>query len=138
MTAGGVRLDQPAQVRLFGKGRRTRSVPLMDPTARLLRDHLREHGLDRAEKFQEPVFQNRQGRALTRWAATRGVLVRQTPTPAQERLLPMPSAAKNRSPRGAPCSTATPMSTDISGSLLPLDTWNPVFRSVIGWEEGAA
>ena len=67
MTAGDVRLDQPAQVRLFGKGRKTRAVPLMDPTADLLRDHLRENGLDRPEKFDEPVFQNRRGGRLTRW-----------------------------------------------------------------------
>ena len=67
MTAGDVRLDQPAQVRLFGKGRKMRAVPLMDPTAQLLRDHLREHGLDSPEKSEEPVFQNRQGARLTRW-----------------------------------------------------------------------
>ncbi len=67
MTAGDVRLDQPAQVRLFGKGRKMRAVPLMDPTADLLRDHLRESGLDRPEKFDEPVFRNRQGGRLTRW-----------------------------------------------------------------------
>lgn len=67
MSAGDVRLDPPAQVRLFGKGRKMRAVPLMDPTTELLRDHLRENGLDRAEKSEEPVFQNRQGRRLTRW-----------------------------------------------------------------------
>ena len=67
LTAGDVRLDPPAQVRLLGKGRKMRSVPLMDPTADLLRDHLRENGLDRAEKFEEPVFQNRRGGRLTRW-----------------------------------------------------------------------
>ena len=66
MTAGDVRLDQPAQVRLFGKGRKMRVVPLMDSTTELLGDHhLREHGLDRPEKPAEPVFQNRQGGRLT-------------------------------------------------------------------------
>lgn len=67
MSAGDVRLDTPAQVRLFGKGRKMRAVPLMDPTARLLRDHLRENGLDRAENTEEPLFENRQGARLTRW-----------------------------------------------------------------------
>lgn len=67
MTAGDVRLEPPAQVRLLGKGRKTRSVPLMQPTVDLLRDHLRENGLHRPEKSEEPVFQNRQGEALTRW-----------------------------------------------------------------------
>ena len=67
MTAGDVRLDPPAQVRLLGKGRKMRAVPLMDPTIDLLREHLRENGLDRPEKFEEPVFQNRRGGRLTRW-----------------------------------------------------------------------
>ncbi len=67
MTAGDVRLEPPAQVRLFGKGRKMRAVPLMDPTTELLRDHLREHGVDRPEKSAEPMFRNRQGGRLTRW-----------------------------------------------------------------------
>ena len=53
LSAGDVRLDPPAQVRLFGKGRKMRAVPLMDPTTQLLRDHLREYGLDRPEKSEE-------------------------------------------------------------------------------------
>ncbi len=67
LSAGDVRLDSPAQVRLFGKGRKMRAVPLMDPTTQLLRDHLRENGLDRPEKSEEPVFGNRQSGRLTRW-----------------------------------------------------------------------
>lgn len=66
-SVGDVRLDPPAQVRLFGKGRKMRAVPLMDPTTQLLRDHLRENGLGRPEKSEEPVFGNRQGGRLTRW-----------------------------------------------------------------------
>ena len=67
LSAGDVRLDPPAQVRLFGKGRKIRAVPLMDPTTQLLRDHLRENGLDRPEKSEHPVFENRQEGRLTRW-----------------------------------------------------------------------
>ena len=67
MSAGDVRLEPPAQVRLFGKGRKMRAVPLMDATAQLLRDHLRENGLDRPERFEQPLFENRQGGRLSRW-----------------------------------------------------------------------
>jgi site-specific recombinase XerD len=67
LSAGDVRLDPPAQVRLFGKGRKMRAVPLMDPTTQLLRDHLHVNGLDRPEKSEEPVFENRQDGRLTRW-----------------------------------------------------------------------
>ena len=67
MSAGDVRLEPPAQVRLFGKGRKMRAVPLMDATAQLLRDHRRENGLDRPERFEQPLFENRQGGRLSRW-----------------------------------------------------------------------
>jgi integrase/recombinase XerD len=73
LSAGDVRLDAPAQVRLMGKGRKMRAVPLMDATAELLRDHLREHGLDRPEHADRPLFQNRQGGRFSR-AGVRYVL----------------------------------------------------------------
>lgn len=67
ISAGDVRLDPPAQIRLMGKGRKMRAVPLMEATAQILRDHLRENKLDRQEQFDRPLFQNRQGRRLSRW-----------------------------------------------------------------------
>jgi len=66
LSAGDVRLDPPAQVRLMGKGRKQRAVPLMETTVQLLRDHVRENGLDRPEQFDRPLFQNRQGERLSR------------------------------------------------------------------------
>ena len=66
LSAGDVRLDPPPQVRLIGKGRKMRAVPLMDPTADILRTYIRENALDRPEHFDHPLFQNRQGRRLSR------------------------------------------------------------------------
>ena len=66
LNAGDVRLDPPPQVRLMGKGRKMRAVPLMDATTQLLRDHLRENCLDRPEHADQPLFKNRQGSRLTR------------------------------------------------------------------------
>ena len=66
LNAGDVRLDAPAQVRLMGKGRKMRAVPLMDATVQILRDHLRENGLDRPEHADQPLFQNRQGGRFSR------------------------------------------------------------------------
>ena len=70
LNAGDVRLDAPAQVRLMGKGRKMRAVPLMDATVQILRDHRRDHrrdhGLDRPEHADQPLFQNRQGGRLSR------------------------------------------------------------------------
>ena len=66
LTAGDVRLDPPAQIRLMGKGRKMRAVPLMDTTAQILCDYLRDNGLDRPEHFDRALFQNRGGRRLSR------------------------------------------------------------------------
>ena len=67
LTVGDIRLTAPAQVRLFGKGRKLRAVPLMDNTTELLREHLRERQLDRTECSDRPLFTNRQNKQLTRW-----------------------------------------------------------------------
>jgi len=61
-----VRLDTPAQVRLTGKGRKQRIVPLMANTVALVRDYVMEHGLDRAERSSAPLFCNRHGGRLSR------------------------------------------------------------------------
>ncbi len=42
LSVGDVRMDPPAQLRLLGKGRKMRAVPLMGNTVQLLRDHIRE------------------------------------------------------------------------------------------------
>ena len=66
LNAGEVRLASPAQVRLMGKGRKMRVVPLMDATVQLLQEHLRETALDRPEHTEQPLFQNRHGERFSR------------------------------------------------------------------------
>src|SRR6266704_1312948 len=66
LSVGDVRLDTPAQLRLLGKGRKMRAVPLMGKTAQLLRDHIREHHFDRPEQFDKPLFQNARKQRLSR------------------------------------------------------------------------
>ena len=66
LSVGDVRLDSPAQLRLMGKGRKIRAVPLMQNTVQLLRDHIRENGLDSPERFDWPLFQNAQRQRLSR------------------------------------------------------------------------
>ena len=66
LSVGDVRLDPPAQLRLLGKGRKMRAVPLMDNTVQLLRDHLQENHLDRPDHFDKPLFQNARHQRLSR------------------------------------------------------------------------
>jgi site-specific recombinase XerD len=66
LSAGDVRLDLPAQLRLLGKGRKMRAVPLMGNTVQLLRSHMQENHLDHPEQFDKPLFQNAHHQRLTR------------------------------------------------------------------------
>jgi len=66
LAVGDVRLTPPEHVRLMGKGRKMRVVPLMDGTSQLLCDYIRENGLNGDEKFDSPLFRNRRGEPLSR------------------------------------------------------------------------
>jgi integrase/recombinase XerD len=66
LSVGDVRLDAPAQLRLLGKGRKMRAVPLMGNTVQLLGDHMKENHLDRPEQFDKPLFQNARNQRLSR------------------------------------------------------------------------
>ena len=66
LSVGDVRFDPPAQLRLLGKGRKMRAVPLMGHTVQLLRDHIQENHLDGPEQFDKPLFQNARNQRLSR------------------------------------------------------------------------
>lgn len=59
-----IRFDSPAQVRLTGKGHKTRLCPLWPATARLLRELMREHPV---QDDNARLFVNARGHPLTRY-----------------------------------------------------------------------
>jgi len=61
-----LRLEAPAQVRLTGKGRKIRSVPLMKQTVSLLKQYFKEHGFNIIKLDRTPVFRNRKRERLSR------------------------------------------------------------------------
>ena len=65
LRACDLQLIPPAWVRLWGKGRKERVIPLWETTAELLRALLAERNI--APESTEPVFVNMRGRPLTRW-----------------------------------------------------------------------
>jgi len=61
-----IRLDEPAIIRLTGKGRKIRHVPILKQTVNLLNQYLQEQKLLRNDFMLHPVFFNRQHKKLTR------------------------------------------------------------------------
>ena len=59
-------LDTPAVIVLTGKGKKTRRVPIMQNTAKLLQVYLSENKLDEHWKSQYPLFTNNQHNKLTK------------------------------------------------------------------------
>jgi len=70
LTVADVRLEDPPTIKMTGKGNRSRLVPLMTPTAKLLDQYLSEHDLKHAEYGSCHVFQNRSHIKLTRAGIT--------------------------------------------------------------------
>jgi len=66
LTVRDARLDAPAVIRLTGKGRKIRHVPVMERTVVLLKSYLEEWHLTTPEKMNRPLFFNRQHHKLTR------------------------------------------------------------------------
>lgn len=66
LTVRSVRLQSPATIRLIGKGRKSRFVPLSAPNAIILQKYISDRCLDSPERLEEPLFTNRQGQKLTR------------------------------------------------------------------------
>jgi site-specific recombinase XerD len=62
-----VHFAAPAWVRLTGKGRKTRLVPLMSRTVRALSQYLREERLDDPTHAERSLFQNQRGEPFSRW-----------------------------------------------------------------------
>ena len=67
LTYRDIRLDKPAVIRLYGKGRKSRQVPIMGSTCNLLEEYLKNRGLTSGIAPDDiPVFCNQQKRKLTR------------------------------------------------------------------------
>ena len=70
LSLSDIRMEALATVRLLGKGRKVRIVPLMTPTAKLLQRYLTAWNLDPKTNPDSPLFMNHQGNRLTRPGVT--------------------------------------------------------------------
>lgn len=61
-----VRFEHPASVKIYGKGRKTRIIPLLPSTAHNLKSYLTENHMLFPEKSHLPLFTNRDGRKMSR------------------------------------------------------------------------
>ena len=65
LRTGALQLERPFQVRILGKGTKTRLCPLWRETATMLNSLLRQRGIDPTADV--PVFVNHKGETLTRY-----------------------------------------------------------------------
>ena len=65
LTVSDLRLEQPGQVKLLGKGRKQRACPLWPETIEALKDYLEDRSPEDADN--EYVFLNANGRPITRF-----------------------------------------------------------------------
>lgn len=66
LSVGDFRAEPPATIKIAGKGGKTRIVPLMEPTATIVRQYIAETGLAGTGNRSYPLFPNRQRERLTR------------------------------------------------------------------------
>ena len=84
-----VRVDSPAVVSLFGKGRKNRKVPITEPCALVLKRYFQENHLDDPRRANDPLFVNPQGKALTR-SGVSYILSKYISRVNETTLMPMP------------------------------------------------
>ena len=61
-----IRTKAPATIKLTGKGRKTRIIPLMPQTMSIIKKYMAEHKLLDEIKNNPPLFFNRMGKKMTR------------------------------------------------------------------------
>lgn len=66
LSPSALRLENPAIVKLCGKGRKERIVPLQAEPVKILKAYIAENHLDRPENNACPLFVNNRGEKLTR------------------------------------------------------------------------
>jgi integrase/recombinase XerD len=67
LTYSDLRMDKPAVIRLYGKGRKTRHVPILGNTRGLLEEYLKSRSSSKGVAPTDiPIFCNQQNRKLTR------------------------------------------------------------------------
>ena len=70
LTVADVRLEEPATIRLIGKGDKARIVPLMHQTRNILQKYIRAYNLLQTHARLYPLFSNRSKQKLTRAGIT--------------------------------------------------------------------
>ena len=66
LCVGDFRQEKPSTLRLTGKGNKTRIIPLMDKTAKLVKEYLNVYHTGYKQEHWIPLFYNRSKKKLTR------------------------------------------------------------------------
>lgn len=58
LTPSCIRLDKPSTIKVTGKGKRTRIIPMLEGQVRLLKNYMQEFNLTEASSNMQPLFFN--------------------------------------------------------------------------------
>jgi len=70
LKAGMVRLDTPCTIKVIGKGRKVRIIPLLMQQTDILRNYMTENNLSCSKANEYPLFPNKNGKHMTRQGIT--------------------------------------------------------------------
>jgi integrase/recombinase XerD len=66
LTPSSIRLDKPSTIRITGKGKKTRIIPMLEGQVKLLKNYIHEHQLTEPQANMYPLFYNSRREKLTR------------------------------------------------------------------------
>lgn len=71
LTVGSLRVQtSPYTIKIMGKGRKVRIVPLSEPVVKTIRKYIERYRIDLSVDAKSPLFKNKYGRKLTRAGVT--------------------------------------------------------------------
>jgi site-specific recombinase XerD len=65
VTVGDIKFGHPTRIKLYGKGRKTREIPLTDECSKLIKQYIKSQKLDNVDSHTHPLFSSQTHEKMT-------------------------------------------------------------------------